>query len=310
MLLETFSKFDDFELLDSGAGYRLERWAEVILARPDPQAIWEHHLDKSEWDKANAVFDDHKREWVIKTDLPKSWIIKYNIPDDPTSNLSRPDKSGHSLHALEREMRLFARLAPFKHTGIFAEQASNWAWISKKLEASTSKLKALNLFGYTGAATIWLTKLGCMVTHVDASKPALAWAKENQKLNDLPDDSIRWILDDVGKFVKRELKRGQKYDAIIMDPPAFGHSPTGKTWKFNDDLPALLSDCEKLLSDDARFLIVNGYATNSSAIALQNLLEDVMVHRKGHIESGELGLKQKDGRLLSTGIFARWSPIK
>ena len=283
MKLETFRKFEDFELLDSGQEYRLERWGSIILARPDPQAIWQRHLDESEWDKANAIFDDHRRKWVIKKDVPESWAIKYG------------------------DMKLVAKLTPFKHTGIFAEQATNWEWMTHQLQNTSSKLRILNLFGYTGGATILLTKLGHFVTHVDASKPAIAWAKENQKLNELSQDSIRWILDDAAKFVKRELARGQKYDAIIMDPPAFGHSPTGKTWKFSDDLPKLLSDCAKILSDDAKFLIINGYATNSSAIALQNLLEDAVTSRKGQVESGELGLKQKDGRLLSTGIFARWS---
>jgi 23S rRNA (cytosine1962-C5)-methyltransferase len=160
-----------------------------------------------------------------------------------------------------------------------------------------------------------LAQAGCFVTHVDASKPALFWAKENHKLNNLPEDSVRWILDDAAKFVKRELKRGAKYDGIIMDPPAFGHSPTGKTWKFNDDLPGLLADCVELLSPNAKFLVVNGYATNSSALALNNLLQDAIKSKAGKIEFGELCLKhaaqqvyeiKKSDRLISTGIFARW----
>jgi 23S rRNA (cytosine1962-C5)-methyltransferase len=152
-----------------------------------------------------------------------------------------------------------------------------------------------------------LAKAGCQVTHVDASKPAITWANENAAQNKLPKESVRWILDDCAKFVKREVKRGAKYDGIIMDPPAFGHSPTGKTWKFNDDLPGLLSDCVQLLSADAKFLIVNGYATNSSALALNNLLEDAIKSHRGKIEFGELCLKQKSGRMISTGIFSRWS---
>lgn len=160
-----------------------------------------------------------------------------------------------------------------------------------------------------------LSKAGCQVTHVDASKPAISWANENHKINNLPTDSVRWILDDCVKFIKREVKRGAKYDGIIMDPPAFGHGPTGKTWKFNADLPGLLADCVNLLSNDAKFLIINGYATNSSALALNNLLEDAIKSRSGKIEFGELCLRQKnnpdakvrEGRLISTGIFARWS---
>jgi 23S rRNA (cytosine1962-C5)-methyltransferase len=145
------------------------------------------------------------------------------------------------------------------------------------------------------------------VTHVDASKPAITWANENHTLNNLPKESVRWILDDAVKFVKRELKRGAKYDGILMDPPAFGHSPTGKTWKFNEDLPGLLADCVELLSDKASFLLINGYATNSSALALNNLLEDAIKERSGKIDFGELCLRQKTERLISTGIFARWS---
>lgn len=160
-----------------------------------------------------------------------------------------------------------------------------------------------------------LAKNGALVTHVDASKPALMWANENHALNNLPKDSVRWILDDAAKFVKREIKRGTKYDGIIMDPPAFGHSPSGKTWKFNDDLPKLLADCVRLLSPEAKFLVINGYATNSSALALNNLLEDAVKDRGGNIEFGELCLKQKTGRfglakedrMISTGIFARWA---
>ena len=152
-----------------------------------------------------------------------------------------------------------------------------------------------------------LAKAGCQVTHVDASKPAITWANENHKLNNLPADSARWILDDCVKFVKRELKRGAKYDGIIMDPPAFGHSPSGKTWKFNDDLPGLLDDCVQLLSGGPGFLIINGYATNSSALALNNLLEDAIKLKSGNIEFGELCLQQKNQRIISTGIFARWS---
>jgi 23S rRNA (cytosine1962-C5)-methyltransferase len=287
MLLETFQEFSDFELLDTGGGRRLERWGKFVLARPDPQIIWPRRLPAREWDKASAVFETsgEKGRWTIKNDIPRSWLINFN------------------------GVKLVAKLSPFKHTGIFAEQAANWEWMATKLDGAPQKLKILNLFAYTGAATMVLTKLGHQVTHIDASKPAIAWAKENQQANGFPADSIRWILDDAAKFVKRELKRGQKYDGIIMDPPAFGHSPSGRTWKFNKDLPALLADCVALLSPGAKFVLVNGYATNSSALSLHNLLEDSITaaSKSGAIEFGELCLKQKDARLISTGIFARWS---
>ena len=308
MLLETFKNFPDFELLDSGDGYRLERWGEaaprtgsgatgtgVILQRPDPQIIWQRSLPDTEWNKAWAIFKSasgsDKGKWEFKKPIPKPWILKF------------------------QDIQLLLKLSPFKHTGLFAEQAANWEWMLNKIQDAknqepkkdqNSNLKILNLFAYTGGATITLAKAGCNVTHVDASKPAISWANENHKLNNLPEDSVRWILDDCVKFVKRELKRGTKYDGIIMDPPAFGHSPTGKTWKFNDDLPGLLADCMKLLSEEAKFLVINGYATNSSALALNNLLEDASKSKAGKIEFGELCLKQKTGRTLSTGIFARW----
>lgn len=297
MLLETFKNFPDFELLDTGHGYRLERWGDVILQRPDPQIIWAPSLPDEEWNKDWAVFQspagENKGSWEIIKPLPEPWIISFG------------------------DVKFLLKLSPFKHTGLFAEQSAQWEWmlgrvmnyesrIMNETITHDSKLKILNLFAYTGAATMVLAKAGCQVTHVDASKPAITWANENHKLNNLPADSVRWILDDCAKFVKREIKRGVKYDGIIMDPPAFGHSPDGKTWKFNENLPGLLNDCVELLSDNAKFLVINGYATNSSALALNNLLEDAIKSKTGKIEFGELCLRQKNNRLISTGIFSRW----
>ena len=292
----TSKQFDDYRLLDTGEGNRLEQWGDYRLIRPDPQVIWQKHAADSEWKTAHASF--HSRgeagKWEINSALPEAWVLRY------------------------RDTKLEARLTPFKHTGIFAEQAANWDWMLEKTAgadgatpgaspAAHQKLKILNLFGYTGAASMILAKQDHFVTHVDASKPAIAWAKRNQALNKLPENSIRWILDDAVKFVAREIKRGQTYDAIIMDPPAFGHSPSGKVWKFNQDIPKLLSLCAQLLSPGAAFVLVNAYATNSSPLALQNLLEDTLREHPGTIESGELCLEQKDGRKISTGILARWS---
>lgn len=296
MILETFKNFKGFELLDSGDGYRLERWGEVFLQRPDPQIIWQKSLPQNEWDQAWAIFKsgsgEDKGTWKIEKNPPKPWIIEFE------------------------NVKLLLKLSPFKHTGIFAEQAANWEWMLQRIKSQelgikkNSNPKILNLFAYTGGATTVLAKAGCEVTHVDASKPAITWANENAKLNNLPKESVRWILDDCVKFAKREVKRGVKYDGIIMDPPAFGHSPDGKTWRFNQDLPGLLEECVKLLNDDAKFLLINGYATNSSALALNNLLEDAIKSRSGKIEFGELCLKHKipnSERMLSTGIFTRWS---
>ncbi len=280
----TFKEFLDYQLLDSGDGFRLEQWGNIRLKRPDPQIIWQASLPQTEWQKIDAEYipSGERGKWITHKQIPESWPVYF-----------RPD------------IKLNAKLTPFKHTGIFAEQAANWEWMIEATK-NTGPLKILNLFAYTGGATMALTRHGHFVTHVDASKPSITAGKENQALNKFDPESIRWILDDALKFVAREVKRGAKYDGIIMDPPAFGHSPTGKTWKFNRDLPKLLDLCVELLSDSAKFLLINGYATNSSAISLGNLLEDKISHMAGKIESGELCLQQKTGRLISTGIFARW----
>ncbi len=303
MELLYFKNFPDFELLDTGDGFRLERWGDIILSRPDPQIIWPKTLPAADWHRAHAVFvaghGGEKGKWKINKPVPDRWTIAFN------------------------RIKFYLHLSPFKHTGLFAEQAANWEWMLKEISNSkfpipnitsgtanphqSQQLKILNLFAYTGGATVVLAKAGAQVTHVDASKPSLNWASENCKLNQLPQTAVRWILDDAAKFAKREAKRGARYDGIIMDPPAFGRSPSGKVWKFNEHLPELLNDCVKLLSPDARFLLVNGYATNSSALALQNLLEDATKNLQGKITFGELCLKQNSGRMISTGIFARWS---
>ena len=245
MQLEIFDQFLDFELLDTGDGSRLERWGNIRLKRPDPQVIWQPSLSPAEWENINAEFEGsgERGRWKRKPGMPEKWDVYF-----------RPD------------IKMVAKLTPFKHTGIFAEQAANWEWMTDAT-AGSPPLKILNLFAYTGGATMVLTRHGHAVTHVDASKPAIGWAKENQVANKFDSESIRWILDDAAKFVQRELNRGETYDGIIMDPPAFGHSPSGKTWKFNRDLPKLLEQSIALLSDNAKFLLINGYATNSSALS-------------------------------------------
>lgn len=279
MYLNGAEGFTDFELIDSGDDYRLERWGDFVLVRPDPQAIWSRTESPEVWASAHAQFKND--EWLLNGELPEHWDLAFH------------------------DMKLRVRPMNFKHTGVFPEQAANWKLMSDAL-AGIAQPKVLNLFAYTGAATVWLTKRGAFVTHVDASRPAIGWAKDNQELNGLAPDSIRWMLEDAAAFVKKEVKRGVKYDGIVMDPPAFGHSPTGKIWKFNEQMPALVRDCVALLSDDARFLIINAYATNSSELAIRNLLEDALSGRPGTIEAGQLCLQQKSGRLLSTGMFTRW----
>lgn len=278
--------WSEYELLDSGNSKRLERFGMYIVDRPDPQTIWQPTHSAEFWQKADAVFErksEDKGLWNIKNKLPQQWELPY------------------------RNIKLLAKLSPFKHTGIFPEQTNNWDFIEKKIKQKEKDYQPyiLNLFGYTGGATLVAAAAGAKVTHVDASKPSTAWARENQTASGLGNAPIRWILDDAMKFVQREIKRGVKYDGIIMDPPAFGHGITGQMWKFNEDFPKLMQACTQLLVDNPLFVIVNAYAISASAIMLENVMHDFL--EGGIIESGELCLKQTDSdKLLSTGLLARW----
>ncbi len=296
MIKEELGKLPGYELLDTGDGYRLERFGSFVLQKPDPAALWKRSLPESEWKKADAVYikrGEDRGSWKVDNKkMPEKWLLDYTIPQ------------------LGERISFHAKLNPFKHTGIFPEQAANWDFISEQLQSAkkqNKEVKLLNLFGYTGIASVLAAKLGAKVTHVDASKPSIGDAKENMLASGLPEDSIRWILDDAVKFVKREVTRGQKYDAIILDPPAFGRGARGEVWKFNEDLPKLLELLQKICSDDFQFLIINAYAVSVSSILLKNLLEDFSkTMSPKFIDYGELVLKQKTGnRMLSTGIFAR-----
>lgn len=274
----------DYQLIDSGEGFRLEQYGPYRLMRPDPQIIWKRSLSPSEWEKADAIFEKtsgDKGAWKTKKQLPSKWLIRY------------------------KGLNLYAKLSSFKHTGIFPEQAVAWDYISTLLTKSSKQASVLNLFGYTGAASLIAAKNGALVTHVDASRSSISWARENQEASKLTDKPIRWILDDSIAFVDREIRRGKTYDGIIMDPPVYGHGPNGETWDFNKDFPRLLEKCRKLLSNNPIFLIVNAYAISSSSIMLNNMLSDLKM--KGTTEYGELTLKETNGRLLSTGIFGRIS---
>ncbi len=274
----------DYELIDSGDGEKLERYGAFILSRPDPQALWPKNLPK-EWERASGVFvrNAEKACWKMKPNVPKDWQIELG-----------------GLHFI---------ISPtsFKHTGLFPEQASNWKWISERIAGEKRKVSVLNLFGYTGGATLACAKAGAEVTHIDGSKSAITWAKDNAFASGLADAPVRWILDDCRKFVAREIKRGKKYDAIIMDPPAFGHGAGKEIWKIEEHLPELLGMCRKILSDDPLFFLINGYASGYSAIAYANNVLHLMQDFSGEIEMGELAIKEsKSERLLPCGIFARW----
>lgn len=276
-----------YELIDSGEGRRLEKWGPYVLDRPDPQIIWQKTHPPAGWMSVDAYFkriSEDKGIWDIKTKIPERWILEHE------------------------GVKFYAKLTPFKHTGIFPEQATQWDYIYDLIKSATQKrpVNVLNLFAYTGIASLFAAKAGAKVTHVDASRPSVTWANENRSLNN-ENWPIRWIIDDALKFTAREMKRGVKYDAIIMDPPAYGHGPTGEVWDFNKDFPKLLSNCKNLLSENPLFVIVNAYAISSSSITLANTLNDAFRQFGGQIENGELTLQESNsGRLLSTGIWARW----
>ncbi len=292
MQIEITKGWDDYALLDSGDGYRLEKFGNYILSRPDPQIIWKRKQPYSIWETADGIYQRttyDKGNWIKKNNqLPNSWIMHFH------------------------DLSFQVKLTPFKHTGVFPEQSQQWHFISETLQQATQNQSdiphVLNLFAYTGIASLVAAQAGAKVTHVDASRPAIGWARENQEMSNLSDKPIRWILDDAMKFTQREIHRGVRYDAIIMDPPIFGHGPDGKVWKFNEHFPKLLQICRQILTEKPLFILVNAYAISSSAIMLQNVFEDYFSDLKGNITVGELTLQEQHAnRLLSTGIFARWT---
>lgn len=275
----------DYELIDSGAGRRLERFGKYILNRPDPEVMWSKNLSESDWDNADAKFLNDK--WVTKQNFPEKWEFKIN------------------------NLKVNLKLTPFKHVGIFPEQLEQWSIISNLVVQSISKSgkqpHILNLFGYTGVASLHALLAGAKVTHLDASRPAITWFKENQTLSGLEDKPARIIIDDVLKFTAREIKRGVKYDGVVMDPPVYGHGPNGEKWSFTKDFPILLENVSKILVPEPLFVIVNAYAVSTSSTSLANILQGKLQNLKGNITNGELTLKEKSGgRTLSTGIYAIW----
>ncbi len=283
-------QYKDYELLDSGEGEKLERFGSIVLSRPDPQALWHKNLDLDEWKKVDADFsrEGNDGKWKMKKGIPDKWSIEI-------SNL-----------------KFIIKPTAFKHVGIFPEQVVNWEWMKeiirneKKIDAGKD-IEVLNLFGYTGGATLSCAEAEAKVVHVDGSKSAINWARENAELSGLSLRPIRWIFEDARVFVGREIKRGNKYDAIIMDPPAFGHGPKKEIWKIEEHFLPLVENCFKLLKDKPLFFIINGYSAGYSAIAYKNILKVMVEKYGGSIGSGELTLEEKEsGRLLPCGIFARW----
>ncbi len=273
----TQTDFPDYQLLDSGNGRKLERFGNYVLSRPDYHALWQPSLNENEWEKADAILNTD-RNWELKKEIPDNWLMH------------------------RKNLSFSAKLTPFGHTGVFPEQSNHWDFISNHKD-----LNVLSLFSYTGISTL-AAALNNKVCHVDASKPAVSWARENQALSKLEKRPIRWIIDDGLKFVKREAKRGAKYDAIIMDPPKFGRGPKGEVWKFEDSFMDLLYASKLILSDDPRYFIITAYAIALSPLTLGTTLEELMKDYKGSVEYGELGLSQTGtNRFLPQAIFARWS---
>ena len=268
--MRTVQGFNDYELLDADSGERLERWGNVILIRPDPQVIWTGKRTDKRWYSADAIY--HRSNsgggyWETLKKVPEVWSIGYE--------------------------NLTFRLKPmgFKHTGLFPEQAVNWTLARELIEKSGRELKVLNLFAYTGGATVACLKAGAAVTHVDASKGMVQWAKENAAASGVADGNVRWLVDDCMKFVKREIRRGNKYDAIIMDPPSYGRGPGGEVWKLEQQLTELLTETGKLLSDDAVFFFLNSYTGGLSPTILNYMVKEYVVGDKGgEIFTDEIGL--------------------
>ena len=275
----------DYECIDAGNGEKLERWGSIILRRPDPQAIW--NVDKKNW-KYDAFYHRSNKGggyWEYKNTFSQEWTITYKnltFKVSPTS---------------------------FKHTGIFPEQATNWDFMIDKISKCQKKVKVLNLFAYTGGATMACSSAGADVVHVDASKGMIEWAKENMKLSHLENNKIRFIVDDCLKFVEREYRRGNKYDAIIMDPPSYGRGPNKEVWKFEDNIYALINACIKILSDKPLFFLINSYTTGISSIVLENILKSTLLplYPNGIVDAGEVGLPITNNNLiLPCGIYGRY----
>ncbi len=284
LMVQTTASCRDYELLDSGEEEKLERYGQIIISRPDPQVLWPKSLAKKDWQKADAVFSrDERVGWKTNKDIPEKWPIKFC------------------------DLSFFIKLSPFKHTGLFPEQASNWDWIRDIIRKEKRRINILNLFGYTGGATLASAQAGAEVCHVDGSKSAIAWARDNAGLAGLSVKPIRWILDDAVSFVRREIKRGRHYDGIIMDPPAFGHGPKGEMWKIDANFQELVDLCFTVLSNQPILFLINGYASGYSSIVYENNLLSLIKKYGGQTEKGELTIKETTGqRLLPCGIFARW----
>jgi 23S rRNA (cytosine1962-C5)-methyltransferase len=286
------SRWQDYALLDSGEGLKLERFGKYVFVRPEAQAMWKRSLD-AEWKQAHAVFvptgEESGGHWDLKRKLDEHWTLTYPLPY-PNKNIA-----------------FKVMTTPGRHLGVFPEVAAHWDWFSGLIAQSKRETNVLNLFGYTGLASLAAAAAGAKVTHVDASKKSVSWARENQVLSGLTESPIRWIVDDALKFVQREARRGTKYDGIILDPPKFGRGPKGEVWEVYKSLPGLFEACRECLSNDPLFVVTTVYAVRSSAIHVAQAMEDMMEGLRGKLEMGELVTREQSAdRLLSQAVYARW----
>jgi 23S rRNA (cytosine1962-C5)-methyltransferase len=284
----TSPDWQDYELLDSGDGQKLERYGPYRLLRPEPEAVWRRSLPESAWNKVHAVFKPSPEEngghWQALQKLPDRWTMEY------------------------KQLRFYVQTTASRHLGVFPEQAAQWDWITRQIELSSRPLRVLNLFGYTGLASLAAAQAGAAVTHLDAARKVVQWANENLALSNLGDRSVRWIVDDALKYVQREARRGSTYDGIILDPPKFGRGPKGEVWEFYKLLPTLLEACRQILTPQPVFVALTAYAVKASPLTLYYALQEMMAGKNGSLNAGEIALTEKSaGRLLSTAIFARWT---
>ena len=282
------SDWKDYEVLDTGDGEKLERWREFVLRRPDPQAIWPKQRPEL-WPRADAHYHRSAKgggEWEFFKKLPDRWTVSY------------------------RDLKFYVRPTGFKHTGLFPEQAVNWDWMAGLIRKANRPVRVLNLFGYTGGATLACAAAGAKVTHVDAAKGMVQWAGENRKLAEIDETSVRWIVDDALKFVAREARRGNVYEGILMDPPSYGRGPGGEVWKLENELFGLVEACEKVLAPDALFMIINSYTTGLQPAVLNNMLTMTAAKsRAGRVTADEIVLPVTAGGVLPCGASGRWEGV-
>ena len=283
------SDWKDYEVLDTGDGEKLERWNDIVLRRPDPQAIWPKQRPEI-WRRADAHYSRSAKgggEWTFFKELPERWTVRY------------------------RDLQFYVRPTGFKHTGLFPEQAVNWDWMTGLIRAAGRPVRVLNLFGYTGGATLACASAGAKVTHVDAAKGMVQWAGENRRLAGIDETRVRWIVDDALKFVAREARRGNVYEGILMDPPSYGRGPGGEVWKLENELYGLVEACERVLAKDALFMLINGYTTGLQPAVLNNMLSmTVGKSRAGRVTADEIVLPVTAGGVLPCGASGRWEAVE